>query len=192
MHPALQLQTNQLMELFNLKRKVELYKEVLANTQQYRMRWKSDLKPMIVNLLQAMAKEVDLKVKIEEKVQMENLEAVVMSLGTTKSGMFQKLENGIEMPLIRHGGSIIYQQLFNGKVIVMIQYPFIENYGQPRQPKTIAIYRPEELKEPYFIRHFEEFVHEITAWEDFDDDEPTKRIGFEMNFGKPKIEGQDA
>ncbi|MBK8566421.1 MAG: hypothetical protein IPN76_24575 [Saprospiraceae bacterium] len=180
------------MELFNLKRKVELYKEVLANTQQYRMRWKSDLKPMIVNLLQAMAKEVDLKVKIEEKVQMENLEAVVMSLGTTKSGMFQKLENGIEMPLIRHGGSIIYQQLFNGKVIVMIQYPFIENYGQPRQPKTIAIYRPEELKEPYFIRHFEEFVHEITAWEDFDDDEPTKRIGFEMNFGKPKIEGQDA
>ncbi len=179
------------MELFSLKRKVELYKEVLANTEHYRERWKSDLKPMIVNLLQAMAKEVDLKVKLEEKVQMENLEAVVMSLGTTKSGMFQKLENGIEMPLIRHGGSLIYQQLFNGKVIVMIQYPFIENYGQPRQPKTVAIYRPEELKEPYFIRHFEEFVHEITSWEDFDDEEPTKRIGFEMNFGKPKIEGQE-
>jgi hypothetical protein len=146
---------------------------------------------MIVNLLQAMAEEVELKIKVEEKVQMENLEAVVMSLGTTKSGMFQKLENGIEMPLIRHGGSLIYQQLFNGKVIVMIQYPFIENYGQPRQPKTIAIYRPEELKEPYFIRHFEEFVHEVTTWEDFDDDEPTKRIGFEMNFGKPKKEGQE-
>jgi hypothetical protein len=179
------------MELFNLKRKVELYKEVLANTEHYRERWKADLKPMIVNLLQTMAEEVELKIKVEEKVQMENLEAVVMSLGTTKSGMFQKLENGIEMPLIRHGGSLIYQQLFNGKVIVMIQYPFIENYGQPRQPKTIAIYRPEELKEPYFIRHFEEFVHEITSWEDFDDDEPTKRIGFEMNFGKPKKEGQE-
>ncbi len=191
MHPALQLQTNQLMELFNLKRKVELYKEVLANTESYRERWKTDLKPMIVNLLQTMANEVDLKVKLEEKVQMENLEAVVMSLGTSKSGMFQKLENGIEMPLIRHGGSLIYQQLFNGKIIVLIQYPFIQNYGEPRQPKTIAIYRPEELKEPYFIRHFEEFVHEITSWEDYDDDEPTKRIGFEMNFGKPKVEGQE-
>lgn len=180
------------MELFNLKRKVDLYKEVLTNTEAYRQKWHSELKPMIINLLQSMSKEVDLKVKVEEKVQMENLEAVVMSIGATKSGMSQKLENGIEVPLIRHGGSLIYQQLFNGKVIVLIQYPFIENYGQPRQPKTIAIYRPEELKEPYFVRHFEEFVHELTAWEDYDDDEPTKKIGFEMNFGNLKQEGQSS
>jgi hypothetical protein len=178
------------MELQNLKRKVDLYKEVIANTETYRKKWHSQLKPMIVSLLQSMAKEVDLKVKVEEKVQMENLEAVVMSLGTTKSGMFQKLENGIEMPLIRQGGSLIYQQLFNGKIIVIIQYPFIENYGEPRPPKTIAIYRPEELNEVYLVRHIEEFVHELTTWEDFDDEEPTKKIGFEMNFGKLNQEGQ--
>ncbi len=174
------------MELVNLKRKVELYKDVLANTESYRKIWKKELKALIVNLLKNISEEVELPVKVEERVPMENLEAIVLSLGAVKSGMYQKIEHGIEVPLVKQSGSLIYQQLFNGKIIVLIQYPYIENYGQPRQPKTIAIYRPEELKEPYIVRHFEEFVHEITSWEDYDDDEPSKKIGFEMNFGHLK------
>jgi len=171
------------MELYNLKRKVDFYKDVLTNTENYRKAWQLELKNLIINILQDIAKQVELPVKVEERVQMENLEAVVLSLGTVKSGMYQKIEHGIEVPLVKQSGSLIYQQLFNGKVIVLIQYPYIENYGQPRAPKTIAIYRPEELKEPYLLRHFEDFIHEITTWEDYDDDEPSKKIGFEMNFG---------
>ncbi|MBI1225499.1 MAG: hypothetical protein GC192_09720 [Bacteroidetes bacterium] len=174
------------MELNNLKNKVEHYKEVLKNTDTYRKAWQTDTKPMILKLLQKIADDVKLKVKIEEKPQLENMEAIVLSLGTVKSGMSQKIEKGIELPLVKHNGSLIYQQLFNGKIMVIIQYPFIENYGQPRPPKTIAIYRPEELKDPYIIRHFEELVQEVTNWEDFDDDEPAKKIGFEMNFGNLK------
>lgn len=174
------------MELHNLKRKVDLYKDVLTNTESYREAWKKELKAMIINLLQKIATEIELTVKIEEKAPMENLEAVIMSLGTVKSGMSQKIEHGIELPLVKQSGSLIYQQLFNGKIIVVIQYPHIENYGQPRPPKTIAIYRPSELNEHYILRHFEEFIHEITSWEDYDDDEPAKKIGFEMNFGNIK------
>ncbi len=166
-----------------MKRKVDFYKDVLTNTENYRKAWQLELKNLIINILQDIAKQVELPVKVEERVQMENLEAVVLSLGTVKSGMYQKIEHGIEVPLVKQSGSLIYQQLFNGKVIVLIQYPYIENYGQPRAPKTIAIYRPEELKEPYLLRHFEDFIHEITTWEDYDDDEPSKKIGFEMNFG---------
>jgi hypothetical protein len=174
------------MELNNLKNKVEHYKEVLKNTENYRKVWHSETKAMILNLLNNISDDVKLKVKIEEKSQLENLEAIVLSLGTVKSGLSQKIEKGIELPLVKQNGSLIYQQLFNGKIIVIIQYPAIENYGQPRPPKTIAIYRPEELKEPYIIRHYEEFIQEVTNWEDFDDDEPTKKIGFDMNFGKPQ------
>ncbi|MCB0563296.1 MAG: hypothetical protein KDD01_02845, partial [Phaeodactylibacter sp.] len=59
---------------------------------------------------------------------------------------------------------------------------------QPRPPKTIAIYRPEELKEPYFVRHMEDLIQEITNWEDYDDDEPNKKIGFQLNFNPDGIE----
>ena len=169
--------------MINLKRRVSQYKEVLNNTMTYRNAWKDHLKEYIKGRLAHLLEETGLEAEIEERSDLENLEAVVLNLGDVKSGMFQNLGNDIERHLIKHNGSLIYQQLFNGKVIVLIQYPYIENYGKPRPPHTIAIYRPEELQEPYFVRHLDEFLSEITNWEDFDDDEPNKRIGFDFNFG---------
>ncbi len=175
----------EITDLINLKRKVGEYKETLSNTRKYRQKWKDSLKQTIMDSLQKMADETELEATIEERSDLENLEAVVLSLGDSKSGMYQKVSDDIKRHLIKHNGSLIYQQLFNGKVIVLINYPFIENYGQPQPPKTIAIYRPEELMPPFYIRHMEEFISEITNWEDYDDDEPNKKLGFELNFNTP-------
>lgn len=169
-------------EHFNLQRKVNTYKEIVKNTRAYREVWKESLKDMIVKQLTEVSTAVGLEGKVEVKSELENLEAVVFSLGDVKSGMYQEVNESIKRHLIKHNGSLIYQQLFNGKVIVIINYPFIENYGKPHPPKTLAIYRPEELKEPFFVRHLEELVTDITNWEDYDDDEPNKKIGFKFNF----------
>jgi|AntRauTorckE5430_2_1112549.scaffolds.fasta_scaffold03652_3 hypothetical protein len=170
-------------QLFNLKRKVQQYEEVLQNTQQYREAWKTNTCKQIQDTLQDMMEATGFAARIDHRSGVENLEAIVLTLGQSKSGMYQQVSEDVQRHLIKHNGSLVYQQLFNGKVIVLINYPFIENYGQPRPPKTLAIYRPEELKEPYFLRHMEEFLQEITNWEDYDDDEPNKRIGFQLNFG---------
>ena len=175
-------------ELFNLNRKISHYQEVLANTETYRKAWKDQLKNELVRFLEEVDKKFEINARLEVRTDLENLEAVVFSLGAKKSGMFQRVDKGVDVHLIKHNGSLIFQQLFNGKIIVIIQYPFIENYGQPRPPKTAAIYRPEELKEPFIIRHLEEFIQEVTDWEDYDDDEPNKRIGFDLNFGAIKPE----
>lgn len=169
-------------QLINLKRKVAQYKEVLQNTENYRAAWNEELKDSIIHKLQELIDATGLSAKLEIKGDMENLQAIVINLGESKSGMYQQLGDDIKRHLIKDNGSLIYQQLFNGKVIVMIQYPYIENYGEPNPPKTIAIYRPEELREPYFVRHMEAFVLEITKWEDYDDDEPNKKIGFNFNY----------
>ena len=178
-------------ELYNLKRRAEQYKEVLQNTEKYRLAWKESKREEITEMLQKLIEATELHAKVDTRSEMENLEAVVLTLGESKSGMYKKVSEDIQRHLIKHNGSLIYQQLFNGKIIVLINYPFIESYGQPRPPKTVAIYRPEELKEPFYIRHLEEFLQEITNWEDFDDDEPNKRIGFNFNFqGTPQEDGQ--
>jgi len=173
-------------EHFNLQRKVNTYKEVLKNTRAYRTVWKETLRDMIVGQLEQVSKTVGLEGKIVVKSDFENLEAVVFTLGDVKSGMYQEVNESVKRHLIKHNGSLIYQQLFNGKIIVVINYPFIESYGQPHPPKTMAIYRPEEIKEPFILRHMEELVTEITNWEDYDDDEPNKKIGFKFNFENPK------
>jgi len=179
------------VQLMGLKKKVAQYHDILQNTKDYRATWKDSLCQEIIDHLDTMVEATGLKAEVENRSDMENLEAVVLSLGETKSGMYQQVGTDIERHLIKHNGSLIYQQLFNGKVIVLINYPYIENYGQPRPPKTIAIYRPEELHEAFFIRHMEEFITEITNWEDYDDDEPNKRIGFNLNFNPAAAEIQD-
>jgi hypothetical protein len=179
----IELTNNKSSELNNLKRKVGTYKDIMTNTRAYRDVWKNSLRDQIISVLEMMVKGCELDATVQLRSDMENLEAIVLSLGDVKSGIWQEIGSDIKRHMIKHNGSLIYQQLFNGKVIVLLNYPFIENYGQPRQPKTIGIYRPEELKEPFFIRHMEEFITDITNWEDYDDDEPSKKIGFDINFG---------
>lgn len=173
-------------QIINLKRKVSQYKEVLDNTEKYRAAWHESIKQNIIDSLQKLIDATALGATIEERSEMENLQAVVVTLGESKSGMFQQVGTDIQRHLIKHNGSLIYQQLFNGKIIVLVNYPYIESYGEPNPPKTIAIYRPEELSDVYFTRHMEEFVQEITKWEDYDDDEPNKKIGFNLNFPQPE------
>ncbi len=173
-------------DYINLQKKVKNYTEIKKSTRAYREIWDKSLKDTIIKQLETITKEVGLEAKIETKSEMENLEAIVLSLGDVKSGMYKQVNDSIKRHLIKHNGSLIYQQLFNGKIIVIINYPYIENYGQPHPPKKIAIYRPEELKEPFFLRHLEEFLTEIYQWEDYDDDnkedEPHQTIGFKLNF----------
>ena len=179
-------------ELRNLINKVNRYEEVKSNTEEYRQVWKDSLKDEIISQLEKMVEVTELKAKVIVKSHIENLGAIVLTLGDQKSGLSHKVSEDIDRHMIKHNGSLLYQQLFNGKIIVMINFPFIENYSKPRHPKTIAIYRPEELKEAYLIRHMEEFVHEITMVEDFDDEEPHQKIGFELNFQDETLEMTDS
>jgi len=171
-------------EFRNLKKKVVRYGEVLESTQKYRQIWLDELSQRIMNQLNYIISQVGLEATVEVRSELENLEAIDLSLGTVRSGLFQRVNGDVQRDLIKQNGALIYQQLFNGKVLVLIQYPMIEGYGEPRPPKTIAIYRPEELNDAFFLRHVEEFMQEVILWEDYDDDEPHQRIGFNLNYSE--------
>lgn len=161
--------------------KIERYQTVLTNTKSYRDRWDSQLKTLITTELENMLKASKLDGKIEVQDKVRHLEYIVLSLGSEESGISEIINDKTDKPLIKNNGSLVYQQLFNGKVQVMIGYPYIEGFGEPHPPKIIGIYRPEEIKAPFIIRHMEEFIKEITQWEDYDDDDtPSARIGYQM------------
>ncbi|MBK8721907.1 MAG: hypothetical protein IPL95_06400 [Saprospiraceae bacterium] len=169
----------------NLQKKVDFYKEVLNNTKNNRITWQQSLKKELTDLLKIYGDATKLDYKLEFKSTLENLEAVIFSLGAEFSGIEEEVSGEISRPLIKHNGSLIYQQLFNGKIMVAYNLPFIEKYGEQSPLRPIAIYRPEELKEAYILRHLETFVEEVAKWEDYDDDkpEPNQGIGFKMNLG---------
>jgi len=169
------------MDTGTLMSKVNKYKQVLENTEKYRTAWHSDVKPMLVKTLEEILKQSDLpKADITVRDNIENLEAVILDLGRSSSGITENVEDsGVKRTMIKSNGSLMYQQLFNGKIMVMLLSPHIEGYGQPKPPLTLEILRPDELKAPFIIRHMEAFLKDITDWEDFDDEkQKSSSIGF--------------
>lgn len=161
--------------------KVEVYKSILHNTVLYRQKWKSEMKPTIQNALEDFILQAGLtKAEVKTQDKIENLESVVLDLGRSSSGISENMEDtDVKRTMIKSNGALIYQQLFNGKVMVMIANPSIEGYGEPKAPVTVEILRPEEVKNGYITRHLETFFKSITEWEDYDDHLPSKTpIGF--------------
>ncbi len=166
--------------------KVSVYKDILSNTVEYRKKWPELLKPMIKEVLNEFVVQSGIKAEIKEQDKIDNLESVVLDLGRSSSGISEHMDDtDVKRTMIKSNGALIYQQLFNGKVMVMVSNPYIEGYGESKEPITLEILRPDELKPAYISRHLETFFKSITEWEDFDDDQPTKTpIGFQpMHLG---------
>ena len=105
----------------NITDKVEKYNSILSNTTNYRKDWCDSLKIMIQDELNKVIKETNLSAYVELKDDIENLEVISFSLGTEISGIAEKLPgNKTKRPFIKSNGSLIFQQLFNGKVMMMI------------------------------------------------------------------------
>ena len=180
------------MDYSNIEAKVAKYQTILNNTKNYRKKWGTGLKQMIMDTLNDIIKQTKLPAYVDVKDEIENLEVIGMSLGTEISGIAEKLPgNKSKRPFIKSNGSLIFQQLFNGKIMIMIMYPYIEGYGQPKPPKTLEILRPHELKEIFIVRYTEEFMKEVIEWEDFDDDVPEKMGMNPIGFGAREMLGED-
>ncbi|MEP7323984.1 MAG: hypothetical protein ABI761_18795 [Saprospiraceae bacterium] len=165
----------------SLLTKVQMYKNILSNTVEYRKKWPDELKPMIQRVLNDFLIQSELKGEVKVQDKIDNLESIELDLGRSSSGISENMEDtDVKRTMIKSNGALIYQQLFNGKVMIMVVNPFIEGYGEPKAPITLEILRPEELKPVFIIRHIETFIKSITEWEDYDDDHPTKTpIGFQ-------------
>jgi len=161
------------LDLGNLTSKVERYKGILQNTIDYRDQWVPEVKPLILKTLKSINKKVKLGAKIEINDNMENLEVIILNLGKEKSGINEFIpDSDIKRSLIKSKGALVFQQLFNGKIMVMIVYPHIEGYGEPRPPKNVEIVRPTELTDGYILRYVDMLVGEASNWED---------LGLEIN-----------
>jgi hypothetical protein len=168
------------LDIGGLLAKANAYKEVLQNTIDYRKQWHSGLKKMILETLDEIKKQTGVKAIVECKDNINNLEAIVFDLGRSASGISENLENtDIKRTMVKSNGALIYQQLFNGKIMIMISSPYIEGYGEPKPPRMVEILRPDELKQPFILRHMESLLKDLIEWEDYDDDEPAKPpVGF--------------
>ncbi len=168
------------MDYSKLKNKVKSLNEVLNNTKEYRKEWDNGLKDKIINTLEEINKEGGVNAEIEIYDQLYGLEAVTLTLGKEESGIYEVVNDTVKQPLLRMNGLLMFQQMFNGKISIWVNYPYINGVGEPKPPKMLEIVRPHELKEVNILRYVEMLIDDVREWEDYDDDEPASHhnIGF--------------
>lgn len=167
------------LDLEQLKARSTEYKNILKNTKNYRKEWNKTVRPLIEKTLEEMLDITKIVGQLIVNEQIQNLESIVLDLGKTASGITQTMEDtDIKRMMVKSNGTLIYQQLFNGKIMVMTVSPFIEGYAEPKPPRPLEILRPHELTDAVIVKHMEKFLQEITMWEDYDDDVPSAKEAF--------------
>ena len=159
-------------DLGSLPAKIEKYQGIIQNTKDYRAAWDKTVKDKILNELKSLIDRTGLKADIDVREGLKNLESIVFSLGVVPSGIYEQVGEQFQKKLYKNNGMLIFQQLFNGKIIVMVGYPHIEEVAKPKQAKTLEIIRPDELTDAYMLRYLDVFFKEIIEWEDYVDDVP--------------------
>ena len=172
-----------------IKERVVKYKNMLESVTEWRATWSKSLKSFILDECGKLLENTGLDASIEEEEKIKGLESITIKLGNKKSGIYEMAGDGNERKdFFKEYGTMVYSQLFNGKVQVWMTYPFIEGLIEPRPPKLIGIYAPPEFNESLIIGHMEAFLKDLIEWEDFDDDDnpnaagapPKTQIGFSM------------
>lgn len=164
-----------------IKDRAEKYKNMLERVEEYRAEWHKSLKNFIKDNVNLILEQIGMDAEIKEGEEIKGMETIMVRLGTKRSGIFQELKDGDKRPFWKDFGAISYNQLFNGKVQVWMTHPIIEGLMEPPPPKLIGIYAPPEFNEALMIDHFDNFLKELTEWEDYDDDDPvpqSAKIGF--------------
>lgn len=166
-----------------IRKRASKYAQILQQVLDFRADWEKKLKDYIVKTSTEVLKHADIDAKINIEEQYENLESIGISLGKHVSGISEVIDENTNRTIIKDRGSLMYSQLFNGKVQCWMTYPLIEGLMQPKQPMLIGIYAPSEFDEDLILSNFDTFFKELIEWENYDDDQPgqqnqVNRIGF--------------
>lgn len=169
------------MKYTAIKERASKYQAILDQVMKFREAWGKELKDFILNTSKKVLSETGISGQIEVEERFENLESITISLGKSISGIAEHVDELTKRTIIKDKGSLIYSQLFNGKVQAWMTYPIIEGLMQPKQPKLLGIYGPPEFNEDLILNNFDSFFKELIEWENYDDDQPGQamnRIGF--------------
>lgn len=164
-----------------IKERASKYTKILQQVVDYRDTWGENLKEFIRKNSEEILKHTGVSAQIEIEERFENLESITISLGKSISGIAENVDGITKRTIIKDKGSLVFSQLFNGKVQAWMTYPIIEGLMQPKPPKMIGIYGPPEFNEDLILSNFDEFFKELIEWENYDDDQPGQainRIGF--------------
>lgn len=144
-----------------LEDKVSKYFANFNELNKRRKEWHITSKNQILNTLNSINDNFkNLQWLVAKNENIKNLESVYWSMGIEMAGF------EVDKKLVtRRPGYLNFAQLANGKIIVIVSYPSIdENIREEIEPMILGEYLPSEINEDMIISMAEIFLDEINDW----------------------------
>ena len=145
----------------DLRTKMDKYYNNRFELENRRQQWRDNTKELIYNtLIEINEQFVNLVWHVSKNETSTNLESVYWSMRNFYSGIIIDNKHIVVRP-----GYLNFAQLVNGKIIVLISYPYIDENIRPEiKPKVLGEYLPSEIKEELIIDMAGKFLDEINDW----------------------------
>ena len=133
--------------------------------EENRKLWNAETNNLILGTFQGVAKNVpNLNWEIRKVDAMENLDILMLGFKNESSGIVGQVQ-GVFKFFAKVSGKLMYSQVYNGEVYVLIDYPHVEHHVERQQPKFIGKFRPDEISVDLVLNHISDFLEEMLGWE---------------------------
>ncbi len=164
---TMELLTNKVAELTKARQRID------AN----RNYWLTVLKPLLITQLGQVKEAFPLSWSLAYgDSAWTNLDHVSLSFNNTDSGIVA-IKTG--QPVIKQGGGLFFGQFVNGKIVVLIVYPAIEDFAKASPPRQIGTFDPTDIDADFIARMVVQFLDEMTEWEEAGE-RSLPQIGFRL------------
>lgn len=162
------------MTIDHLEERIKDYTLSLEKVLQKKREWESSARPCILRTLEEIRDKFPIGWTVQQFNWMWYNEAVNITFKTLPEGLEHLAKGSGDGELIK-GGALVFSQLHNGDVSVMVLFPFIDTVSADSGTLDLGTYRPEEISEKLVIEKVDEFLKEMIRWEV---PTPRDKIGF--------------
>jgi hypothetical protein len=163
--------TGELQNQEKVKVAFDKYVESLTKTNERRELWNTRIKEKIFEVLSLIENTFKFQWNVQKIETIENYQTINICCNDTSSGIIETIyESNTENPIkkksfVKHGGYLAYCQSYNGKINVVIGFPYIEKWVDQMDSKVIATLEPGQITEASIIEHVTTFLQTMSEWE---------------------------
>lgn len=166
-----------------IEQKTHEYKEALYATDQARLDWQRNVKPLIEDTLLEVVLSTNLDWFTQTNDSLKNQETVLLAFKQCPSRIhyneddFFNIQEGKSGFLMKEGGTLNFSQFSNQAILVWITYPFIEGIMPKPATKDLRVIKQIELTAEFIKEMTVRFLDEMIAWEN-EGSERSLKIGY--------------
>jgi len=154
------------MDLTGIINKFNDLNNALGQIEENRKLWESEKKDLIGNTLAEIINTSNLKgFTAFNDDAYKNHENVIFSRNDSRSGIVLTSSDGGFKSFIKEGGSLIFSQVYNGNIDVIMTLPHIEDIIPASDPIKLGVLNPKDITEDSICNYVERFIEELRDWE---------------------------